>query len=237
MLKALIFDVDGTLAETEEAHRRAFNDTFRDEGLRWYWDQRLYRELLKVAGGKERIHHFIDRFHPALLSEPDLADRIARLHRAKTGRYLALIASGEVPLRPGVRHLIDEARADGRTLAIATTTSRPNVAALLEATIGREAPGWFAVIGAGEDATAKKPAPDVYLLVLERLGLAGAACLAFEDSANGLRSARGAGIPILVTPSVYTSDDDFSGALAMLPSLEGMTLGDLDGLHARAAGA
>ncbi|MBF0307498.1 MAG: HAD-IA family hydrolase, partial [Alphaproteobacteria bacterium] len=190
MLKALIFDVDGTLAETEEAHRRAFNDTFRDEGLRWYWDQRLYGELLKVAGGKERIHHFIDRFHPALLSEPDLVERIARLHRAKTDRYLSLIASGEVPLRPGVRTLIDEARAAGRALAIATTTSRPNVAGLLDATIGREAITWFAAIGAGEDAGAKKPAPEIYRLVLERLGLTGADCLAFEDSANGLRSAR-----------------------------------------------
>lgn len=226
--RALIFDVDGTLAETEELHRRAFNETFAAESLPWHWDKAAYRRLLDVAGGKERIAHF-------LTSGPEGADRaagrIAELHAAKTRRYTALAAVG-APLRPGVARLIQEARHAGVRLAIATTTSLPNVEALLVAAFGSEAMALFDVVGAGDVVPAKKPAPDIYSYVLERLDLPGASCVAFEDSTNGLKAARGAGLATIVTPGIYTEGDDFAGALAVLSDL-----GEPDAPYRHLAGA
>jgi HAD superfamily hydrolase (TIGR01509 family) len=212
---ALIFDVDGTLAETEELHRQAFNAAFADAGLPWQWDARLYRRLLDVAGGKERIAHFI-------AGDPDQprmdAGRIAELHAAKTKAYTALVAQGAL-LRPGVARLIAEAKAAGVPMAIATTTSLPNVEALLGAALGADALASFAVIGAGDVVGAKKPSPQIYDYVLQRLALPAAACIAFEDSTNGVRSACGAGIPTIVTPGIYTEGDDFAGALSVVSDL------------------
>jgi HAD superfamily hydrolase (TIGR01509 family) len=212
---ALIFDVDGTLAETEELHRQAFNAAFADAGLPWHWDAKLYRRLLDVAGGKERIAHYIAS-NPGE-SKMD-AGRIAALHAAKTQHYTALVARG-AGLRPGVARLIVEAKAAGVPMAIATTTSLPNVEALLGAALGADALASFAVIGAGDVVGAKKPSPQIYDYVLQRLGLPGGACIAFEDSTNGVRSASGAGIPTVVTPGIYTEGDDFAGALAVLSDL------------------
>lgn len=203
-LRAVIFDVDGTLAETEELHRRAFNDCFAAQGLDWHWDQHRYRELLRVTGGKERIAR-------------DLADRgidpaahdIPALHRAKTAHYTALMACGEIALRPGIAALIASARAGGLRLAIATTTSRPNIDALVRATMGRDAAEVFDVIAAGDEVAAKKPAPDVYLLALERLGIPASDAVALEDSLNGLLSARAAGLRCVVSPATYTLGDAF----------------------------
>ncbi|QLH73462.1 HAD family hydrolase [Rhodopseudomonas palustris] len=212
---ALIFDVDGTLAETEELHRQAFNATFAAEQLPWHWDATLYRKLLDVTGGKERIAHF-------LKSEPDgaerAADRIPELHRAKTDRYTALVVAGTA-LRPGVARLIREAKAAGVKLGIATTTSLPNVEALLESSLGPDAMALFDAVGAGDVVPAKKPAPDIYLYVLDALKLPAADCVAFEDSTNGVRAARAAGLPTIVTPGLYTEGDDFPGALAVLSDL------------------
>lgn len=216
-LEALIFDVDGTLAETEELHRRAFNDAFAEAGLAWRWDAELYRELLKVTGGKERMLHYAAAHRP---HEPAPADEQLRtLHARKTGRYAALVETGAVRLRPGIARLLEEARAAGLRLAIATTTSPANVSALLRATLGPAAEGWFAVVAAGDAVARKKPFPDVYELALAELGLSPLSCVAFEDSANGLRAARGAGLATVVTPSLYTADDDFEGALATLSHL------------------
>jgi len=225
---ALIFDVDGTLAETEEVHRQAFNETFAAAGLQWHWDAATYRRLLDVAGGKERIAHFIAA---GADGAADAAGRIAELHAAKTQRYTALVAQGTT-LRPGVARLIAEARTAGVRLAIATTTSLPNVEALLRAALGDDALDSFAAIGAGDVVGAKKPSPQIYHYVLERLGLAAADCVAFEDSSNGVRSARGAGIPTIVTPGIYTEGDDFSGALAVLSDL-----GEPDAPYRHLAGA
>ena len=190
--EALVFDVDGTLAETEEAHRRAFNETFAEAGLPWSWDRPLYARLLEVTGGKERIRHFID----AVGAGPRLdAAAIADLHARKTVRYARLVATGEVTLRPGVARLLGEAQAAGVRLAIATTTSAPNVTSLLEATLGPGALDRFDVVAAGDIVPAKKPAPDIYLLALDRLSLVPERCLAVEDSRNGLLSSFAAGIP------------------------------------------
>lgn len=229
---ALIFDVDGTLAETEELHRQAFNETFAAFGLPWFWDRALYRNLLGVAGGKERLRHYLDAHDPPAAAAA--AGRIAALHAAKTARYAALVEAGAAPLRTGVGRLINEARQQGIALAIATTTSLANVEALLRATLGQDGLAAFAVIGAGDMVAAKKPAPDVYRLVLARLALPAGRCVAFEDSAIGLAAARGAGVPTVVTPSVYTDDQLFQGALAVVSHLG--TPGD-PYLHRAGAGA
>ncbi|MFC6686356.1 HAD family hydrolase [Jhaorihella thermophila] len=212
-IRALIFDVDGTLAETEELHRRAFNETFAEEGLGWRWDRDLYRELLKTTGGKERMRADIRDHGPKVA--PDDA-KIPEIHKRKTARYAALMAAGEIALRPGIAALIEDARARDVRVAVATTTNLPNVDALTRACWGKPADEVFDVIAAGDMVAAKKPAPDVYLLALERLGLDPADCLAFEDSRNGLLSARAAGLRCIVSPGPYTADQDFAEAGAVL---------------------
>jgi len=213
---ALIFDVDGTLAETEEVHRQAFNAAFAQAGLNWCWSRMVYRELLRVTGGKERIRAFYD-MRPA--GTPLSDGRIAELHRIKTARYAELIAAGGFVLRPGVEALLAGARERGQRLAIATTTSRSNIDALLSVVLG---PAWtcrFDAIVAGDEVARKKPAPDVYLDVLAKLALPASECIAIEDSGNGLVAASRAGIPVLITRSVYSRDDDFSGALLTVDDL------------------
>jgi HAD superfamily hydrolase (TIGR01509 family) len=215
-LQALIFDVDGTLADTErDGHRIAFNAAFAEAGLAWDWDAALYGELLAVTGGKERMRFFCERHDPAFLQQPDADARIKALHAAKTKHYLALLDKGGIPMQPGVARLMREARAAGLRLAIATTTTPENVTALLPA----ELMVMFEIVGAGDTVPRKKPAPDIYLWVLEQLGLPASACLAFEDSANGLKASLAASLPTLVTESEYTLDHDFSGAFAVLSDL------------------
>lgn len=219
MIQALIFDVDGTMAETEEAHRAAFNDTFHVFGLNWHWSRDLYRELLKTTGGKERIRAYAAHslgIDPAKIPVVDI-------HKRKTTRYGELIAAGTVPLRPGIAALIKDATAQGVRLAVATTTNVPNVDALIRATLGVPANAVFEVIAAGDMVRAKKPAPDVYALALHGLDLRGKDCLALEDSRNGLLSAKAAGIPCVVCPSAYTDSDDFSGAVAVVQSFSDLS--------------
>ena len=216
--RALIFDVDGTLAETEEVHRRAFNEAFAYFGLDWEWGTALYKDLLRVTGGKERIRHFVGATPGSRRDVSD--DEIAELHRFKTARYAELVASGACLLRPGVENAIRAAVSRGQHLAIATTTSRESVNALLSATLGRNAKELFGVIVAGDEVRQKKPAPDVYLEVLHRLGLSNFECLAIEDSRNGLLAASRAGIPVMITRSSYFQDDEFDGALAVVGSLD-----------------
>ncbi len=230
-LKAVIFDVDGTLADTEEAHRQAFNATFKEFGLPWYWDVALYVELLAVAGGKERLAHYCRCVDPARLAQADGMDFIAKLHQRKTRVYERRVEMGVVPARPGVVRLIHELIEAEVRLAIATTTSRANVDVLLATTLADLPPDCFEVIGAGEQATAKKPAPDIYRWVLEQLRLPGEDCLAIEDSSNGVRAATGAAIPVLVTESSWTHRDDFKGAVAVLPDLAGVNIARLADWH------
>jgi len=215
-LETLIFDVDGTLAETEEVHRLTFNAAFDEFGLGWRWDRPLYKDLLRVTGGRARIKHHWRRIDPAAAPDDDF---IARLHTHKTALFQARLHSGAVPLRPGVERLLREARSAGLGLAIATTTSAGNVEALIAATMGPQAVAWFSVIGAGDVVANRKPAPDVFQYVVDRLGHPASACLAIEDSRNGLVSSLGAGVQAVITVNPYTADEDFPEALAVLSHL------------------
>ncbi len=219
-LHALLFDVDGTLADTErDGHRPAFNQAFADAGLDWNWDAALYGKLLAVTGGKERMKYYIDQFRPDYSKPANFDELVAGLHQAKTRHYSALAAQGGIPMRPGVRRLLIEARAAGLRLAIATTTTPENVTVLLEHSLGPGTPDWFEVIAAGDIVPAKKPAPDIYHYALEKLGLDATDCLAFEDSENGLRASLGAGLKTLITVNDYTLDHDFTGAAVVLSDL------------------
>ena len=218
-LEALIFDVDGTLSDTErDGHRVAFNRAFADAGLDWDWTVELYGDLLSVTGGKERLTYYLERYRPDFQPPRPVAEFVADLHAAKTRHYLQILAERGIPLRPGVERLLTEAREAGLRLAIATTTTPANVTALLESVL----PGkldWFEVIGAGDVVPAKKPAPDIYKYVLNELRLAPNQCLAFEDSELGLRSSLGAGLKTIVTVNPYTTGQDFSGAALVVDNL------------------
>lgn len=232
-LQALIFDVDGTLADTERAHMAAFNHAFKEMGMDWVWDEVLYTRLLDISGGKERILHYWKQVNPDVkaLNVQDLNDRIDRIHQLKTAAYENAVNQGAVSLRPGVLRLMDEALGAGLQLAIATTTSPVNIAALLRHAIGSDWRMNFSAIGDASTAPIKKPHPQVYLQMLEALQLPAAQCLAFEDSNNGLRAAMAAGLATIVTPNNFTAHHDFTGALRVVPDLSQVNLVQLRQWH------
>ncbi len=211
-LSALLFDVDGTLADTEETHRQAFNAAFMEFGLPYDWSPARYEELLRISGGKERLARFFESLPVTGPERERLASIVPGLHRVKTARYAELVANGGSPLRPGVARLLDEALAAGLRVGIASTTTSANVAALLDAELGSNAHKRFAVIACGDVVPTKKPAPDIYRLALATLGLGPAEAIAFEDSANGLAAAKAAGLFTVVTTTRWTASQDFGEA-------------------------
>jgi HAD superfamily hydrolase (TIGR01509 family) len=219
--KAIIFDVDGTLADTErDGHRPAFNAAFAEAQLDWHWDVARYGELLTVTGGKERIRYFMDCDAIRLDGVANEMELIADLHRAKTRHYVNLLQTGAIPLRSGVARLLREARAAGIRLAIATTTTPENVAELLDHCGIAGLRDWFDVIAAGDVVPAKKPAPDIFTLALAELGLRAEDCVAVEDSDNGARAALGAGIKALVvTLNEYTAAQEFDAVPLVVDQL------------------
>lgn len=218
-LSALLFDVDGTLADTEETHRQAFNAAFLEFNLPFDWSPERYEALLRVSGGKERLAHFFQDLPVPHEERQRLLAIVPGLHRVKTERYAELVAGGGSPLRPGVARLLDEAMAAGLRVGIASTTTSANVAALLDAELGANAHRRFAVLACGDVVPAKKPAPDIYRLALSTLGIAPGEAAAFEDSANGLAAAKAAGIFTVVTPTRWTASQDFGEADLTLPHL------------------
>lgn len=220
MLKAIIFDVDGTLAETEEAHRHAFNEMFAQWGLAWHWDRALYHKLLDVGGSKERIMHYALSMKPEGFEVvQDNMPNLVKMHQQKTEIYSQKVSSGQVSLRPGVGRLIEECLSAGVKLGIATTTNLAPLQALFSGTLGLDVLAYFEGIAAGDMAQNKKPAPDLYLMALEQLGLPAKSCIAIEDSRNGLEAAIQAGLLTFITVNDYTCDQSFPEALAVLSDL------------------
>ena len=218
-LTALIFDVDGTLADTEEAHRNAFNLAFRQHDLDWNWSRPAYAHLLAIGGGKERLAAYINSLPLDAGALQAFTARISAIHATKTDIYTSMVATGTVALRDGIARVINDAICHGVTLAIASTTTMRNIEALLGSTLGPKALDLFSVIGAGDQVARKKPAPDIYEWVLRNLSVASDRCVAFEDSFNGLQSAKSAGLVTIVTPSYWTRTEDFSAADLVLPTL------------------
>ncbi len=218
-IKAIIFDVDGTLADTEDAHRISFNKAFAENHLDWNWDVALYDKLLKVTGGKERIKYFVETCLPNFQKPADYDGFVKHLHAVKTSHYTAMLREGHIPLRPGIKRLIAEAKQAGLKLAIATTTSPENVSTLLRQGLGKNGEALFDSIGCGDIVPHKKPAPDIYYWVLERLQLNASDCIALEDSENGLRSSLAAGIKTFVTINHYTRNQNFTDAAAVFDDL------------------
>jgi beta-phosphoglucomutase-like phosphatase (HAD superfamily) len=218
-IEALIFDVDGTLADTEEAHRVAFNLAFDRQRLGWAWTRTEYRQLLRVNGGKERIASYIRSLPVAEAQRKRLIERVPNIHAEKTKLYSSMVRDGGVPLRDGVVRLLDEALGAGCRLAIASTTTAVNVDALLHTALGPRSIEMFSVVACGDQVRRKKPAPDIYELALRKLGVPKDRVVAFEDSLNGLHAAVAASLWTVITPTCWTEGGDFSAAGLVLPRL------------------
>lgn len=231
-MSGLIFDCDGVLADTErDGHRVAFNQAFRELGVPIEWSEETYGRKLQIAGGKERMaSELTPDFARANGLPSDAQGRAAVLadwHRRKTAIYTEIVAAGRLPTRPGVQRIMTEAQETGWALAVASTSAEPSVRAILEQAIGPERAGRVEVL-AGDVVPAKKPAPDIYLLALERLGLEASDALVIEDSRNGLRAAVGAGLRCVMTVNGYTEDEENTDAILVVTSL-----GDPDGERTR----
>ncbi len=234
-LQALVFDVDGTVADTEEIHRQAFNAAFIELALWWDWSAEDYMRLLRVSSGPQRLANYIETLAVPQDEKTRLHGLVPAIHATKTRIYRELIERG-APVRPGVERLMKEARAAGLRLALGSTSSTANVEALVSASLGREALGWFSAVASVDEVPRRKPAPDLYLRLLGELRLPAAACVAFEDSANGVRAAKAAGLYTIATPSRWTATQDFTAADLVLYSL-GEPQAPLDPVTARAVGA
>jgi len=232
MMKALIFDCDGVLVDTEkDGHRVAFNRAFAAKGLDVEWSVALYGDLLKVAGGKERMkHYFNDVGWPDRTTHPDAF--IKELHELKTDLFMEIIGSGQLPLRPGVARLVDEAIAAGKTLAVCSTSNERAVNLVVDTMLGADRKAAFGGIFAGDMVPRKKPDPAVYNLACDELALGPAECVVVEDSANGLLAAKAANMACIVTISTYTGAEDFSTADRVVRHLNDgpIALADLEAL-------
>jgi HAD superfamily hydrolase (TIGR01509 family) len=221
MIKALIFDCDGVLVDTErDGHRVAFNRAFELFNIAAHWDVELYGELLKVAGGKERMRAYFDRFGwPENARDDEAKDALIKaLHREKTGIGAQMVSAGELPLRPGIARIVDEAIAAEVGLGVCTTSNPGFIDAVLDL-FGQERKAKFEFVHAGDCVSRKKPDPEIYELAKRSLGLPTRECIVIEDSRNGLLAAMGAGFPTLITTSTYTVDEDFAGAVKVVPEL------------------
>lgn len=216
---AIVFDVDGTLADTEETHRQAFNRAFEEFDLDWEWTPALYGDLLAVSGGRERIAYY-GRDLAARFAHDDEFNRYVReVHRVKTRVYADMVTAGRVPLRTGIRRVIDDARDAGIKLAIATSSAFSNLKTLLDNNLSSDWINWFSSIQTCDSVEQKKPSPAVYVAVLEELGVAPDRTIAFEDSENGLRSAVAAGLTTVITTHFFTRNDHFPNAALVVDSL------------------
>lgn len=222
-IKALIFDQDGVIIDTErDGHRVAFNQTFKEFGYGFQWDVEEYHELLRVAGGKERMRHYLHTEGFGLEVKPEEEDElIKRMHKRKTAIFIELIEAGKLPLRPGVKRLMKEAMEEGLTLGICTT-SNERAARAIAYDILKEIR--FDFVLAGDVVSKKKPDPEIYNLALQKRGLKPEECIVIEDSRNGILAAKAAGMHVAATTNIYTEREDLSEADIVVTSL-----GDPDG--------
>ena len=219
-LQALLWDVDGTLAETErDGHRVAFNLAFEACGLPWRWDVARYGELLRITGGRERLLHDMKTQRDAPVLDDERNALVARLHQLKNQRYAEILRDSGIPLRAGVLNVMQQCLDRGVRMGITTTTSRTNVDALLRIHLGAKWEQWFSVLVCGEDVQRKKPDPEVYLRALQTLSIGPLACVAIEDSPGGVAAACAAHIPVVVTLSAYFNSATIEGAVAIGPGL------------------
>ena len=224
-LQAILFDVDGTLADTEAlGHRPAYNRAFRQMGLSFRWGPKLYRKLLRQPGGRERLRHYLQQYQPDLGThraavDADADQWVAEVHALKSKYFRRYMRRGRVPLRPGIARLIREANEQGIRLAIVTNASRKTLNPVLRYILGPALTSVIEVVASGEEVSHKKPSPDLYRLAMARLGLTAHDCVALEDSEMGLRAARAAGLPAVVTVNDDTVGQDFSGASLVVSSL------------------
>lgn len=218
-LEALIFDVDGTLVDTEELHRQAYNQTFLEFGFGWDWNTERYAELLAVSGGQARLAHFIDLIKLTPAEKTRLRRLIPAIHKEKTRLFGHLIASNSARLRPGVGRIIDEARRANLQVGLVASSASANVDMLISSALGPVLHKAISAVVSGELVARKKPAPDIYELALTMLRVPASGTIAFEDSTNGLAAAKAAGLYTVVTPSGWTAGQQFQGADLALPSL------------------
>jgi len=220
MLKALIFDCDGVIAETErDGHRESFNRVFKEEGIIAEWSISEYKDLVKIAGGKERMKAYFENNKHLLPTEKLNDDYIKKLHNRKTEIFMKMSADGELPVRPGIKRIVKEAHDAGLILAVCSTSNGKSVTSLIRAVLGEETMNWFDNIFAGDMVKLKKPAPDIYNLVKEKFKLNGNECFVVEDTRNGLLAANAAGMNCIVTVSFYSREEDFKEANMVVSSL------------------
>ena len=218
-LNAILFDVGGTIAESEEIHRVSFNEAFKEFGLNWYWDEAIYRELVFIGGGKERIKHYITRAWPEMLKQKNLTKYIESVHKIKGQIYEEFLNDSQLKARPGIIRLLKELKNGKIRLAIVSDTTEENLINLFKKGLGINPIEWFEILAHGGCTIQKKPSPDIYLWTLERLKLPPESCLAIEDAPRGVDSAIDAGLKVLVTPSIYTLEEKFEKSSLLLSHL------------------
>jgi HAD superfamily hydrolase (TIGR01509 family) len=229
-LQALLFDLDGTMADTEEAHRQAFNAAFIKLELWWDWGPARYAALLEVSGGLQRLHHYVESLNTSAAEKARLHAIVPVIHYTKSEIYAELLRAGQPPLRPGVKRLVAEAQQEGLKVAVVSSSASANARAILDV----HCKGEIDLLVCADEVARRKPAPDLYRRALSLLRLPAEACVALEDSANGLRAARAAGLATIVTPSRWTMAQDFAGADALFPDLDNRGLEEVRLVHHRA---
>ena len=218
LLNAVLFDVDGTISETEDLHRKSFNESFREFNLDWFWDEAIYKELINIGDGKGRIEYYIKRAWPEMLEYKNLTKYINSIHKVKNEIFEDHILESDIKPRPGVQRLIEELKENKIRVVLVSSTSKENLVKLFNEGLDINISN-FDLVAHGDCTENKRPSPEIYEWVLEKLRLPAQSCVAIEDSLRGLESAKNANIKVLVTPSIFTRDEDFTDAKVVVSDL------------------